>query len=461
MAKEIVTYVCNQCGYVTSKLMGRCPSCAAWGSLEERREEKNAKTGEAKVSQEATPLSEIRTDRTIRFKTGMGELDRVLGGGLVEGSLVLIGGDPGIGKSTLMLQISRYLSAGGKKVLYVSGEESLSQIKLRAVRLKTDSPSVSVLAETDTDAIVHRIQQDQPDFAIIDSIQTMYKNEIGSVPGSVAQVREACGAFMNLAKKTGIPIFIVGHVTKDGAIAGPKILEHMVDTVLYFEGNGDHTFRLLRAVKNRFGATNEVAVFEMNDNGLTEVTNPSELFVSRQSASANVPGSVILASVNGTLPVLVEVQALVSRSEFEGRTRCIVSGMDGNRVSLLCAVLQNRLGINLTSKDVYTSVAGGLRIFEPALDLAALLAVYTAARNIIMPHHTCVFGEIGLAGEVRGVAHAEKRIGEAVKTGLRHIILSKDNQDSAKPFLEDGVEIVCVQNIRQAAEWVAAHKVVL
>ena len=451
MAKEIVTYVCNQCGYVTSKMMGRCPSCSAWGSFEERVEEKAAKASQ-KTAEEATPLTEIKTDSTIRYKTGMGELDRVLGGGLVKGSLVLIGGDPGIGKSTLMLQISKYLTSGGKRVLYVSGEESLSQIKLRAMRLKTDSPHISVLAETDTDAILHRVQNDKPDFVIVDSIQTMYKNEIGSVPGSVGQVRDACCAFMNLAKKTGIPVLVVGHVTKDGAIAGPKILEHMVDTVLYFEGNGDHSFRLLRAVKNRFGATNEVAVFEMNELGLTQITNPSELFVSKQSA--NVPGSVILASVNGTLPVLVEVQSLVSGSDYEGRTKCIVTGMDYNRVSLLSAVLQNRLGINLANKDIYTSIAGGLRIMEPALDLAVFLAVYTAARNVVMPHRTCVFGEIGLAGEVRGVSFAEKRISEAIKIGFEHILLPQDNAEAAKPFAEDGVELVCVKNIREAAEWV-------
>lgn len=362
----------------------------------------------------------------------------------------MIGGDPGIGKSTLMLQISKYLCEGNKKVLYVSGEESMSQIKLRAERLRIATDNIFLYAETDMDSVIGRTLDERPDFLIVDSIQTMNKKEISSVSGSIAQVREATASFMALAKKEGIPVLVVGHVTKEGAIAGPKILEHMVDTVLYFEGNDDHSFRILRAVKNRFGPTNEIAIFEMGQNGLTEIYNPSELFVSKQSF--DVPGSVVVASMNGTMPVLVEVQALVSSNAYEGRPKCVVGGMDYNKISLLCAVLQNRLGMDILSKDIFLNIAGGLRISEPAIDLAAALAVYSSARNIVMPKGTCVFGEVGLAGEIRGVSFAEKRISEAAKTGFRRIIIPKDNMDAAKEF-EDDLEICAARNLREAAEW--------
>ena len=408
----------------------------------------------AKASASTTPavkLTEVTTDSSVRFKTGMSEFDRVLGGGLVNGSLVLIGGDPGIGKSTLMLQISKYLADGGKKVLYVSGEESMSQIKLRANRLKINNPSIYLYSETDTDTVVNKALEERPDFLIVDSIQTMNKKELSAVSGSISQVREATGAFMNLAKNEGIPVLVVGHVTKDGAIAGPKILEHMVDTVLYFEGNDDHSYRILRAVKNRFGPTNEIAIFEMAQNGLAEITNPSELFVSKQSF--DVPGSVVVASINGTMPVLVEVQALVSTLPHEGRPRCVVDGIDYNKLSLLCAVLQNRVGMDILSKDIFVNIAGGLSISEPAVDLAAILAVYSAGKGIVMPKGTCVFGEVGLAGEIRGVSFAEKRISEAFKTGFRRLIIPRDNLDAAKEY-EDDMEICAARNIREAAEWI-------
>lgn len=408
----------------------------------------------AKASASTSPavkLTEVTTDSSVRFKTGMSEFDRVLGGGLVNGSLVLIGGDPGIGKSTLMLQISKYLADGGKKVLYVSGEESMSQIKLRANRLKINNPSIYLYSETDTDAVVNKALEERPDFLIVDSIQTMNKKELSAVSGSISQVREATGAFMNLAKNEGIPVLVVGHVTKDGAIAGPKILEHMVDTVLYFEGNDDHSYRILRAVKNRFGPTNEIAIFEMAQNGLAEITNPSELFVSKQSF--DVPGSVVVASINGTMPVLVEVQALVSTLPHEGRPRCVVDGIDYNKLSLLCAVLQNRVGMDILSKDIFVNIAGGLSISEPAVDLAAILAVYSAGKGIVMPKGTCVFGEVGLAGEIRGVSFAEKRISEAFKTGFRRLIIPRDNLDAAKEY-EDDMEICAARNIREAAEWI-------
>lgn len=440
---------------MTSKWLGKCPSCTTWDSFDIVVTSETSSSASSAVASEAVRLNDVQTDSSVRFKTGMSELDRVLGGGLVEGSLVLIGGDPGIGKSTLMMQISKYLSDGGKKVLYVSGEESMSQIKLRAIRLKINTGNIYLLAETDTDAVVAKALDEQPDFLVVDSIQTMNKKDISSVPGSVAQVREATSAFMSLAKKEGIPVFVVGHVTKDGSIAGPKILEHMVDTVLYFEGNSDHSFRILRAVKNRFGPTNEIAIFDMQQTGLTEILNPSELFVSKQSA--DVPGSVITASVNGTMPMLVEVQALVSSNTYEGRAKCIVGGLDFNKTSLICAVLQNRLGIDILSKDIFVNIAGGIKITEPAADLACALAVYTANRNLTMPKRTCVFGEVGLAGEIRGVSFAEKRISEAVKMGFRRIIIPKDNIDAATDFTDDA-QICAVGNLREAAELIVGAK---
>ncbi len=451
--KEVKTYTCRECGYITSKWLGKCPSCSTWDSFDASVAASEVQRGAA-VTPPAVRLSDVTTDSSVRFKTGMSEFDRVLGGGLVEGSLVLIGGDPGIGKSTLMLQISKYLANGGKKVLYVSGEESMSQIKLRAQRLKINTDNIYLYSETDLDTVISRTLEEKPGFLIVDSIQTMNKKDISSVSGSIAQVREATSAFMSIAKREGIPVLVVGHVTKDGAIAGPKILEHMVDTVLYFEGNDDHSYRILRAVKNRFGATNEIAIFEMGQSGLTEIFNPSELFVSKQSF--DVPGSVIVASMNGTMPVLVEVQALVSSISHEGRPKCVVGGLDFNKLSLLCAVLQNRVGMDILSKDIFVNIAGGLKITEPAVDLAAILAVYSAGRNIVMPKGTCVFGEVGLAGEVRGVSYAEKRISEAAKTGFKRLIIPKDNLDAAKDF-EDDMEICAAKNIREAAEWIVAR----
>lgn len=453
--KDIKTYTCRECGYMTSKWLGKCPSCSTWDSFDVTISAHSSSKSVGTVNTSLViRLCDVSTDSSVRFKTGMSEFDRVLGGGIVEGSLVLIGGDPGIGKSTLMLQISKYLAEGGKKVLYVSGEESMSQIKLRATRLKINTANIYLYSETDTDTIIGKVLEEKPDFLIVDSIQTMNKKDISSVPGSIAQVREATGAFMNIAKKENIPVLVVGHVTKDGAIAGPKILEHMVDTVLYFEGNDDHSYRILRAVKNRFGPTNEIAIFEMEQGGLNEIYNPSELFVSKQCF--DVPGSVIVSSMNGTMPVLVEVQALVSSIFHEGRPKCIVGGLDFNKLSLLCAVLQNRLGMDILSKDIFVNITGGLKITEPAIDLGAILSVYTAARNIVMPKGTCVFGEVGLAGEIRGVSYAEKRISEAAKINFRRLIIPKDNLDAARDYMDD-IEICAAKNIREAAEWIISH----
>ena len=451
--KEKTVYICRECGYVSHTKLGRCPDCESWSSFDVKTQlpelTQDKKRGLSGIG-EIKPLSGITPDDSIRCKTGMNELDRVLGGGVVKGSLILIGGDPGIGKSTLLLQISQSLTANHKKVLYVSGEESLSQIKLRATRLHVSSDSVYVMSETDLDTVLNTASSGY-DFVIIDSIQTMYKRDIQSVPGSISQVREATTALMSLAKEKGVSVFVVGHVTKDGAIAGPKVLEHMVDTVLYFEGDGDYAYRILRSVKNRFGSTNEIAMFEMRDKGLVEITNPSELFV--QKREVPVPGTVVTCSVNGSRALLAEVQSLVVTSSYN-YPKSSVSGLDFNRISMITAVLQKRLGVDLSNKDIYVSLTGGLKITEPACDLAVLLAIYSNYKAIPMPKNTVAFGEVGLSGEVRSVTYTEKRISEAARIGYNNIIVANGSVD--KNLAENlGVNIVEVSNIRQALEFVA------
>jgi DNA repair protein RadA/Sms len=408
MAKLKQVYICQQCGYQTSKWIGRCPSCNEWGSLvEEVINVENAKRSKNIISSN-TPikLNDIAMHEEERTATKIEELDRVLGGGIVKGSLILVGGDPGIGKSTLLLQISETIGNQSKNVLYVSGEESVAQIKMRAQRLNVVTPKLSLLAETNIDSIKHIITESKPDLVIIDSIQTTYLEEVTSAPGSVSQVRECTHLLMNLAKSHGISIIIVGHVTKEGALAGPRVLEHMVDTVLYFEGERHASFRVLRAVKNRFGSTNEIGVFEMQDEGLKEVKNPSEIMLSGRALDAS--GSVVSCCVEGTRPMLVEVQALSSFTSF-GMPRRTATGVDYNRVAILIAVLDKRAGIDLSNYDAYVNLAGGLRINEPALDLGIIVSIASSYKNISIDPHTVVFGEIGLTGEVRAVNMAEKK----------------------------------------------------
>lgn len=447
MAKLKQVYICQQCGYQTSKWIGRCPSCNEWGSLvEEVINVENAKRSKNIISSN-TPikLNDIAMHEEERTATKIEELDRVLGGGIVKGSLILVGGDPGIGKSTLLLQISETIGNQSKNVLYVSGEESVAQIKMRAQRLNVVTPKLSLLAETNIDSIKHIITESKPDLVIIDSIQTTYLEEVTSAPGSVSQVRECTHLLMNLAKSHGISIIIVGHVTKEGALAGPRVLEHMVDTVLYFEGERHASFRVLRAVKNRFGSTNEIGVFEMQDEGLKEVKNPSEIMLSGRALDAS--GSVVSCCVEGTRPMLVEVQALSSFTSF-GMPRRTATGVDYNRVAILIAVLDKRAGIDLSNYDAYVNLAGGLRINEPALDLGIIVSIASSYKNISIDPHTVVFGEIGLTGEVRAVNMAEKRAIEAAKLGFKTCILPKTNLDKM-PSIK-GINLIGVSNVKEA-----------
>lgn len=447
MAKLKQVYICQQCGYQTSKWIGRCPSCNEWGSLvEEVINVENAKRSKNIINSN-TPikLNDIAMHEEERTATKIEELDRVLGGGIVKGSLILVGGDPGIGKSTLLLQISETIGNQSKNVLYVSGEESVAQIKMRAQRLNVVTPKLSLLAETNIDSIKHIITESKPDLVIIDSIQTTYLEEVTSAPGSVSQVRECTHLLMNLAKSHGISIIIVGHVTKEGALAGPRVLEHMVDTVLYFEGERHASFRVLRAVKNRFGSTNEIGVFEMQDEGLKEVKNPSEIMLSGRALDAS--GSVVSCCVEGTRPMLVEVQALSSFTSF-GMPRRTATGVDYNRVAILIAVLDKRAGIDLSNYDAYVNLAGGLRINEPALDLGIIVSIASSYKNISIDPHTVVFGEIGLTGEVRAVNMAEKRAIEAAKLGFKTCILPKTNLDKM-PSIK-GINLIGVSNVKEA-----------
>ncbi len=449
MAKSRKVFVCQECGYESPKWMGKCPSCREWNTFVEEVEIKGSKdsqTGAVSYSR-PEPLAQISVEQDERYATGLDELDRVMGGGAVKGSLVLIGGDPGIGKSTLLLQVCDVLSRKYGKVLYVSGEESVRQIKMRADRLGILSQDLYLVSETDADIILAHVQNLGPAFLVIDSIQTVYTPQLSSAPGSVTQVRETTGMFMRLAKNQGITTFIVGHVTKEGAIAGPRVLEHMVDAVLYFEGDQHHTYRILRGVKNRFGSTNEIGIFEMRDKGLVQIQNPSELLISQRTHG--VPGSVVFCSMEGTRPVMVEVQALVSTTAF-GMARRMSTGIDYNRVVLLMAVLEKRVGMQLYNQDAYVNIAGGLRVEEPAVDLAVITAIASSFRNIPVSPELAVMGEVGLTGEVRGIANIEKRIHETSKLGFKQCVIPQDNMKGLTSH--QGIDIVGVENISQALD---------
>ena len=455
-SKKKTVFFCKQCGYESSKWLGQCPGCHEWDSFVEEPVAKAVPGVSGTVSatkKDAVPtlLSNVTTDDENRISTKISEMDRVLGGGIVVGSLVLVGGDPGIGKSTLLLQMCRNLSDEGKKVLYVSGEESLRQIKMRAERLGTFSRDISILCETDLDIISNSITDMMPDVVIIDSIQTMYREDVGSAPGSVSQVREATSILMRIAKGLHITVFIVGHVTKEGVVAGPRVLEHMVDTVLYFEGDGGASFRFLRGVKNRFGSTNEIGVFEMRADGLREVLNPSEYML--QGKPENEAGSVVACSIEGTRPILVEVQALVCRTNFN-MPRRTSAGTDYNRVNLLLAVMEKRIGLHLGDCDAYINVAGGMRINEPALDMGIVLAVLSSYKNIAIDSKTICFGEVELVGEVRAVNQAEQRVLEAAKLGFDRCIMPKVNCESLSIDSSQlkGMKLVGVKSIYELLE---------
>ncbi|MGE5259197.1 MAG: DNA repair protein RadA [Hyphomicrobiales bacterium] len=444
-------FTCQSCGYQAPKWMGKCPDCGGWDSFVEERQ---AASGPLAVKRDAAvapsipvPIDSIEIENEKRLLTTIQEFDRVLGGGIVAGTLILIGGDPGIGKSTLMLQALYGLAAQGRKVLYVSGEESIRQIRLRSKRLGSVSANILVVSEVEVDAILAMIDSTRPEVVVIDSIQTMFSGELGSAPGSVSQVREATVRLMLMAKRSGIPTFLVGHVTKDGAIAGPKLLEHMVDTVLYFEGDRNHMFRVLRAVKNRFGSTNEIGVFEMKDKGLDEVANPSAVFLSERPASA--AGSVVAASMEGTRPILVELQALTSGTSF-GTPRRTILGLDPNRVALLAAVMEKKVGMHLMGYDIFMNVAGGVKVVEPAVDLAIVGAIASSFLDKPVPGQTVVIGEIGLTGEVRAIGQAEHRILEARKMGFTRCILPHSNLRRL-PALE-GIDIAGVKSVSEAVE---------
>ncbi len=450
--KSKTVYVCSECGYETAKWLGKCPNCGEWSTLQE--EIKVAPTGkEPSIKHKAQniksfKLNDIVSDNEIRYRTGMAELDRVLGGGIVKGSLVLISGDPGIGKSTILLQICQCL---GRKlnILYVSGEESYNQIKLRADRLHVDCANLFILCETDVQAISEHILIEKPDLVIVDSIQTMNFTELSSSPGSVAQVRESTNLLMRTAKSLSIPVIIVGHVNKDGNIAGPKVLEHIVDAVLYFEGERNLSFRILRAVKNRFGSTNEIGVFEMTDRGLNEVENPSEMLISGRPK--NTPGTCVACVMEGSRPLLAEIQGLVTPTGF-GTPRRMSNGFDYNRMAMLIAVLEKRGGYFFGNMDAYINIVGGMKLDEPALDLTIAMALVSSLKDYAIKDDVLAFGEIGLAGEIRAISHCDQRIKEAARLGFSKCIVPKHNLRTIPQALKDSIEIIGVRTIRQAFE---------
>lgn len=448
MAKHRSRFVCQACGYESVKWLGRCPGCGQWNTMVE---EVAVAAGHARArggSAEPVPLVHVTREEVQRLDTRIGELNRVLGGGVVPGSIVLVGGDPGIGKSTLLLQMADRIAAQGHVVLYISGEESPQQTKLRAERLGVVSERLLVLAETDLLHIRHHVARVRPALVIIDSVQTVYHPDVASAPGSVAQVRECTAHLMRMAKEEGVATFVVGHVTKDGAIAGPKLLEHMVDAVLYFEGERHHAYRILRAVKNRFGSTNEIGIFEMKDTGLHEVVNPSAHFLSERPTG--VAGSTVVASLEGTRPVLVEVQALVTPTSF-ATPRRMATGVDPNRVALLLAVLEKRVGLFLQHHDAYVNVAGGVRLDEPAVDLAVVVSVASSFRDEPTDPHDVVVGEVGLTGEVRGVSRLEQRVREAHKLGFRRVIVPAQNLSGGWDP-PPGMRLVGVRTVEEALE---------
>lgn len=450
MAKAAKTlFFCKECGHESAKWMGQCPACKAWNCFVEAPtvgKKTSPVTGSRIMTSEAPKrLDEIDVQEEVRMDTGYAELDRVLGGGIVKGSLVLIGGDPGIGKSTLLLQVCRNLSIQKRNVLYISGEESLRQIKLRANRIGECGASLTFLCETRLDSIEEILRERKPEVAIIDSIQTMYRDEVESAPGSVSQVRESTQVLMQLAKGLGITIFIVGHVTKEGVVAGPRMLEHMVDTVLYFEGERNASYRILRGVKNRFGSTNEIGVFEMQESGLKEVENPSEFMLNGRPEQAS--GSVVTCSLEGTRPMLLEIQALTCHTNF-GMPRRTAAGTDYNRLNLLIAVMEKRAGLKLYESDVYVNIAGGMKISEPSLDLGMVMAIASSLKDKAISDKTIVFGEVGLSGEIRAVNMARERVREAAKLGFETCILPKVCLKGMKPV--DGIQCIGVENVSEA-----------
>lgn len=462
MAKAKSTaFFCKECGYESSKWMGQCPACRQWNTMvEEPVGKRETAPGRAfgsalavrrGIGEQPTPvrLDQVSLEEQDRIPTGYQELDRVLGSGIVSGSLVLVGGDPGIGKSTLLLQVCRNLAAAGRRVLYISGEESLKQIKLRASRIGTITGDLLFLCETNLDTIEEAIRNASPEVVIIDSIQTMFREDVSSAPGSVSQVRESTSILMQIAKGMGITVFIVGHVTKEGVVAGPRVLEHMVDTVLYFEGDRHASYRILRAVKNRFGSTNEIGVFEMCNTGLEEVKNPSEYMLNGRPEDAS--GSVVACSMEGTRPILVEIQALVCQSNF-GIPRRTAVGTDFNRVNLLMAVLEKKVGLRLAASDAYVNIAGGMKMTEPAIDLGICLAIVSSAKDIVIPDNVMVFGEVGLSGEIRAVNMAGQRVQEAKKLGFGTVVLPEVCRSSVGKV--EGINLVYVSQIRDAIGYI-------
>ncbi len=449
MAKSKTKYVCQECGYESLGWLGKCPACNQWNTFMEEIKEPEAKPGIGTGEVKAISINEVEIENEERHSSGMKELDRVLGGGIVRGSLILVGGDPGIGKSTILLQVCERIKIDSK-ILYVSGEESVRQIKLRADRLGIKNPNLLMLSETSIRAIEKLIEDDRPGFVVIDSIQTMFMDELSSAPGSVSQVREVTARLMRIAKTLGIAMVIVGHVTKEGAIAGPRVLEHMVDTVLYFEGERHLTYRVLRAVKNRFGSTNEVGIFEMRETGLEEVENPSVMMLSGRPE--NVPGSVVVSSLEGSRPMLIEIQALVCPTSF-GMPRRMATGIDYNRITLLMAVLEKRVGMQLSNYDAYVNVIGGLKIDEPACDLGLVVAIASSFRDVPVDEHTVVLGEVGLTGEVRAVSQIDKRVMEAMRIGFKNCIIPSGNIKMLEKMKElADINIKGVGNVYEALE---------
>ena len=453
MAKGKTTiFFCQNCGYESSKWMGQCPACHEWNTFaEEPTSPSKGKTGRslAGITAEPLRLSQVDIHEGQRISSGIKELDRVLGGGIVSGSLVLVGGDPGIGKSTLLLQVCHHLTQSGRKVLYVSGEESAQQIKMRANRLGESKNELLILCETNLEIIRGVLEKIKPDVVVIDSIQTMYSENVTSAPGSVSQVRESTGIFLQIAKGMGISVFLVGHVTKEGVVAGPRVLEHMVDTVLYFEGDRHAAYRILRGVKNRFGSTNEIGVFEMQETGLTEVENPSEYMLSGKPKDAS--GSVVACSMEGTRPVLIEIQALVCQSNLP-MPRRTTAGTDFNRVNLLLAVLEKRAGIHLSSCDVYVNIAGGIKMTEPAIDLGLVLALVSSYKDIPVDEKVIAFGEVGLSGEIRAVGMAQQRVQEAKKLGFTTVLMPEVSVKSVTQT--EGVRIVGLKTVKEAVRYI-------
>ena len=448
MAKIKTKYVCQQCGYETARYMGKCPECGNWETFVEEKviPEQTSKNNRVVLDiMPPTPIKEIKVGSEIRVSTNISEFDRVLGGGLVQGSLVLIAGDPGIGKSTILLQSSGELCKQNKKILYVSAEESASQIKLRADRLNISHDNLYIYPQTNFESIKYQIEKERPDIVVVDSIQAIYSTDIQSSAGSVSQIRECCNSLMQIAKQENITIIVIGHVTKEGNIAGPKVLEHMVDTVIQFEGDKYKSYRILRAVKNRFGNTSEVGIFEMSEHGLSEVINPSELFLKEYNQS-QATGSVIIVTNEGTRPMLVEIQALVGTTPYPSPRR-VTNGVDLSRVLQILAVLEKRVGMNLSKQDVYVNVIGGIDIQEPAADLGIALAVATCARDVVIDQHTAIVGEVGLSGEIRAVNNIEKRIKEVQKLGFKKIIIPDSNKIDEE---FKGIQIVRVKRIIEA-----------